>query len=323
MKKIFITAKLPGKSVEVLKSEFKVEVFPEDRLPTGDEILYGARDSDALITMVTDRIDSTVIDSCPKLRVVSNCGVGYENVDVLHATEKGVLVTNTPGVLTETTADLVWGLIFSVARRTVEGDTFVREGKFVGWRPTLLMGVNVHGKTLGIYGMGRIGTAVAKRARGFDMKVIYNNRKRNREAERETGARYVEFSSLLEESDFIVITAPLNDESRGRFGLEEFQRMRTSSVLVNVGRGPIVKEKELVRALRDGIIWGAGLDVYEAEPVIEEELLGLKNVVLLPHLGSASIETREKMADMAVENAVLVLEGKTPRNLVNPDVLQM
>ncbi len=323
MKKVFITAQLPGKSVEVLKSDFIVEVFPEDRSPTRDEILNVARDSHALITMVTDRIDSTVIDSCPNLMVISNCGVGYENIDVSYATEKGILVTNTPGVLTETTADLVWALIFSVARRIVEGDTFVREGKFVGWRPTLLMGVNVHGKTLGIYGMGRIGTAVARRAKGFDMQVIYNNRMRNEEAERETGAKYVEFSTLLEESDFIAVTAPLNDESGGRFGLAEFRRMKRTSVLVNVGRGQIVKEKELVRALKDGIIWGAGLDVYEKEPVIEEELFELKNVVLLPHLGSASMETRQKMADIAVENALRVLKGQTPRNLVNPKVLRM
>ena len=323
MKKVFITANLPGKSVELLKETFHVEVFPEDRSPTEDEILQGAKNSHALITMVADGIDKHIINSSPNLSVISNCGVGYENIDVPYATQQGIFVTNTPGVLTETTADLVWGLIFSVARRLVEGDSFVREGKFVGWRPTLLLGVNVHRKTLGIYGMGRIGRAVARRAKGFDMPVIYHNRKKNDEAERETGAKHVDFPTLLRESDFVVITAPLNEESRGRFGLQEFRQMKGSSVLVNVGRGQIVKEKELSLALKNGIIWGAGLDVYEREPLIEDELLNLKNVVLLPHLGSASRETRERMAEMAVESVIQALNGKTPRNLVNPEVLDI
>lgn len=319
---VFITANLPGKSVELLKKNFHVEVFPEECSPTQDEILQGAEDAHALITMVADRIDKNIIDACPNLTVISNCGVGYENIDVSYATRKGIFVTNTPGVLTETTADLVWALIFSVARRAVEGDSFVREGRFVGWRPALLLGVNVYGKTLGIYGMGRIGTAVARRAIGFNMRVIYHNRKKNEEAERETGAKHVDFPTLLAESDFIVITAPLNEESRGRFGLEEFQNMKRSSVLVNVGRGQIVKEKELAHALKEGIIWGAGLDVYEREPIVEEALLNLTNVVLLPHLGSASRETRERMAYMAVESVVQTLSGKTPRNLVNPRAIK-
>jgi glyoxylate reductase len=272
--------------------------------------------------MVSDRIDKKLIDSCPNLRVISNCGVGYENIDVTYATEKGIFVTNTPGVLTETTADLVWALMFSVARRIVEGDSFIREGRFKGWRPTLLMGVDVYGKTLGIYGMGRIGTAVGRRAKGFGMRVIYHNRRRNEESEREVGAMYVDFPTLLEESDFLVITAPLNDDTRGRFGLKEFRRMKRTSILINVGRGQTVREGELATALREGVILGAGLDVYEREPLVEEGLLGLKNAVLLPHLGSASRETRERMADMAVEGVDTVLRGRVPRNLVNPGVIR-
>ncbi len=321
MKKVFITAKLPGKSVEDLKRDYYVEVFSEERSPTEEEILQGARDAHALVTMVTDRIDRTVIDSCPSLLIISNCGVGYENIDVDHATRRGIFVTNTPGVLTETTADLAWALIFSVARRIIEGDSFVREGRFVGWRPTLFLGVDVHGKTLGIYGMGRIGTAIARRAKGFDMRVIYHNRKRNEESEKESGATYVDFPTLLRESDFVAIAAPLNEGSRGRFGLDEFRQMKRTAVLVNVGRGQIVKEKELALALEERIIWGAGLDVYEREPVVEEELLKLRHVVLLPHLGSASLETRERMASMAVESVVQTLSGEAPRNLVNPEVL--
>ena len=318
MKKIFITANLPGKVVEFLKKDFYVGVFTEERPPTRDELLKGAKDAHALITMLSDKVDRTLIDSCHNLRVVSNCAVGTENIDIPYATKRGIFVTNTPDILTETTADLAWALVLSVSRRVLEGDSFVREGKFIGWRPTLLMGLNIYGKTVGIYGMGRIGTAVGRRARGFDMDVIYHNINRNEEAEKGIRARYVDFSTLLRESDFLVITAPLNEYSRGRFGVEEFRRMKRTSVIVNVGRGQIIKEKELALALKQGIIWGAGLDVYEREPIIEEGLLNLKNVVLLPHLGSASQETREKMAEMAVENVMLGLSGKTPRNLVNP-----
>jgi glyoxylate reductase len=318
MKKVFITANLPGKSIELLKRDFHVAVFPEERTPTRDELQGGARDVHGLITMLSDKVDRTLIDSCLNLGVVSNCAVGTENIDIPYATRKGIFVTNTPGVLTETTADLAWTLIMSVSRRVVEGDAFVREGKFNGWRPSLLLGINVYGKTLGIYGMGRIGAAVGRRAKGFDMDVIYHNRNRSEEVEREIGARYVDFPAFLRESDFLVITAPLNEESQGRFGAGEFRQMKKNSVLVNVGRGQIVKEKELALALEKGIIWGAGFDVYEREPIVEEGLLKLRNVVLLPHLGSASQETREKMAEMAVENVVLALSGKTPRNLVNP-----
>jgi len=303
--------------------DYYVEVFSEERSPTEEEILRGARGAHALVTMVTDRIDRTVIDSCPSLIVISNCGVGYENIDVAYATKRGIFVTNTPGVLTETAADLAWALIFSVARRIIAGDSFVREGRFVGWRPTLFLGVDVHGKTLGIYGMGRIGTAIAKRAKGFDMRVIYHNRKRNEESEKESGATYVDFPTLLRESDFVAIAAPLNEDSRGRFGLDEFRQMKRTAVLVNVGRGQIVKEKELSLALEERIIWGAGLDVYEREPGVEEELLKLRNVVLLPHLGSASLETRERMARMAIESAVTLLRGEIPQNLVNPEVIKV
>jgi glyoxylate reductase len=321
MKKVFITANLPGNAVESLRKDFHVKIFPHERTPTQNELKKYAKDAHAIISMVSDRIDKTVIDSCPNLMIISNCGVGFENIDVSYATEKGIFVTNTPGVLTEATADLAWALIFSVARRIVEGDSFLREGNFNGWRPSLLLGFNVYGKTLGIYGMGRIGTAVGRRAKGFRMRVIYHNRKRNEEGEREIMADYVDFPTLLGESDFLVITGPLNEHSRGRFGIAEFRKMKKTSVLVNVGRGQIVKERELAIALKEGIIWGAGLDVYEREPLVEEGLLKLNNVVLLPHLGSATVETREKMAEMAIENVNLTLNGKIPLNLVNPGIL--
>ena len=322
MKKIYISAQYPGGSIERLRKKYEVREFQGERLPTRKELLEGARGSSAVITTVSDSVDKEFIDMLPGLKIVSNCGVGYENIDVDYATGKGIMVTNTPDVLTETTADLAWTLLMSVARRVIEGDAYVRGGEFKCWHPSLLLGHNVHGKTLGIFGMGRIGTAVARRASGFNMSVIYRSRSRKEESERETGAVYVDFSRLLEDSDFIVITSPLNEETRGRFGLEEFRRMKTTSIIVNVGRGPIIKEDELAAALRDGLIWGAGLDVYENEPEVNSELLELHNTVLLPHIGSASRETRESMIDMAVVSVELALEGKTPRHLVNPEVLE-
>jgi len=322
MNKIFITSQYPGDSVQRLSEKYDVVVYPKATLPTDKELLKTAKDSVALITTVADVVDKGLIDSCPDLKIVSNSGVGYENVDIPYATERGIFVTNTPNVLTETTADLAWALIFSVARRIIEADTYVREGKFTCWHPSLLLGMNIHEKTLGVYGMGRIGTAVAKRAKGFNMRVIYQNRSINQKAEDETGAEFVDFETLLKESDFIVITAPLTDDTRGRFGQKEFQKMKSTSIIVNVGRGPIIKENELATALKEGIVWGAGLDVFENEPEVNKNLLNLKNTVLLPHIGSASIETRERMINMAVTNVELVLSGDIPKYLVNPEVLE-
>lgn len=322
MEKIYVSTHYPGEPFERLRENYLVEEFLGTRLPTRDELLEGSRGSVAVIATVSDRIDKEFIDLLPGLRIVSNCGVGYENIDVPYATLRGVMVTNTPDVLTETTADLAWALLISAARRVVEADDYVRRGDFKCWHPSLLLGQNIHGKTLGIFGMGRIGTAAARRASGFGMRVIYNNRKRNEKAERETGAVFAEFPVLLKESDFIIATSPLTNETRGRFGMNEFRQMKRTAVIVNVGRGPIIKEKELAEALREGIIWGAGLDVYEKEPEVDPGLLKLKNTVLLPHIGSASSETRIRMIGMAVESVELALSGKTPKHLVNPEVLE-
>lgn len=317
MKKVFITARLPGDSVNRLSDKFDVHVFPGRKTPSMKQLVESASESSALITMVTDTIDREVIDNFKELRIISNCGVGYENIDTEYATEKGIFVTNTPGVLTEATADLAWTLLMSVARRVIEGDRLVRKGKFINWEPTLLLGQNIYGKTIGIYGMGRIGAAIAKRAPGFSMDIIYHNRNRRDDAERDTGAKYVHFETLLESSDFLVISAPLNSETNGRFGSEEFRLMKKTSVIVNVGRGKIIREKELAAALSEGEIWGAGLDVFENEPDVNEDLLMLDNTVLLPHLGSASYETRCMMAEMAVTSVEEALSGKTPSNAVN------
>lgn len=322
MEKIFVSAQYPGEPFERLRGKYRVEEFLGNRLPTRDELLERARGAIAVISTVSDRIDKEFIDLLSDLRIVSNCGVGYENIDVPYATGRGVMVANTPDVLTETTADLAWALMISAARRVVEADAFVRRGDFKCWHPSLLLGRNIHGKTLGIFGMGRIGTAAARRASGFGMRVIYNNRSRNEKGEGETGAVFVDFPNLLEESDFIIIASPLNHHTRGRFGMDEFRRMKRTAVIVNVGRGPIIKEKELAEALGEGIIWGAGLDVYENEPDVYPGLLELNNTVLLPHIGSASSETRIRMIEMAVESVELALAGKAPKHLVNPEVLE-
>ncbi len=322
MKKIFVTSQYPGESVTRLSQKFDVSVYPKAKVPSSEELLEYAKDSCALITTVADIIGRELIDRCPELKIVANAAVGYENVDIPYATSKGIFVANTPGVLTETTADLAWALMFSVARRLVEADAYVREGNFTCWHPSLLLGMNVHDATLGVFGMGRIGTAVARRAKGFNMRVIYQNRGKNEKAEAETGAEFVDFETLLKESDFIVVTAPLTDETRGRFGAEEFSKMKATSIIVNVGRGPIIKERELAEALKEGEIWGAGLDVFENEPEVDDELLLAPNALLAPHIGSASIETRVRMIDMAVESVELALSGEIPEHLVNPEVLQ-
>ena len=313
---------LPGRVIDDLNDSFDVEIFDKEDLPTKSEIIKGAKDACAIISTVSNRIDKEIIGNCPDLMIIANYGVGFENIDVSYATKQGIFVTNTPDVLTETTADLAWALMFAVARRVVEGDKVVRGGEFKRWGPNFLLGLDVHGKILGIYGMGRIGTAVARRSIGFGMRVIYHSRGRSIHAEEEIGCIFVDFNNLLKESDFLVITVPLSDATLGRFGLGEFKSMKNDSILVNISRGPIVKENELAVALEKGFIWGAGLDVYEREPEVEKRLLNMNNVVLLPHVGSASLETRVNMSEMAVANVVSALSGEVPKNLVNPEVLK-
>ncbi len=302
---------------ELLQQETEVTYHKEERPMTRQELMKALADKEGLLCMLFDRIDREVLEAAPRLRVVSNLGVGLDNIDVEAATQRGVVVTNTPGILTEATADLGWALLMATARLIPQAHQYTKEGRFTGLRYHIFLGKDLAGKTLGIYGMGRIGTAVARRARGFNMKIIYHNRKPNPEGEKETGARYVSFQELLRESDFLVIVTPLTPETRGRFGLEEFRQMKRDAILINIGRGPIVKEKELVQALKEGLIWGAGLDVYEREPQVEEGLLELDRVVLTPHIGSATVETRSAMGLMAAENLVRVLKGERPLHSPN------
>ena len=314
--KLFITRYIPEEAIKRLEEVFEVEIFPENRAITHEELKEKVKDIDALICLLTDNIDHEIIEAASNLKCISVYAVGYNNIDVETATKHSIVICNTPGVLTETTADLAWALIMSCARRIVEADRFVREGKFQGWEPMLMLGNDIFGKTLGIIGMGRIGRAVAHRALGFDMKVIYYDPQVDPES---LPSDYVsvDLTTLCQNSDFISIHTPLTPETRHLIGEKEFNLMKPTAILINTARGPIIDEQTLISALKEHKIAGAGLDVYENEPVIPEELIKLSNVILLPHIGSASYETRTKMALLAAENAIAVIEGKNPPARVN------
>jgi glyoxylate reductase len=290
----------------------------QDRPLTKIEIIRHAKNKAAMITMLSDPIDADVIDNCPGLKVIANYAVGYNNVDLAAAKRKGIVVTNTPGVLTETTADLTWALIMAVSRRVVEGDQLVRSGRWSGWSPTQLLGNDVSGKVLGIIGMGRIGQAVAQRAVGFNMKVIYSSRHRIKpKVERTFEASRLSLSELLRRSDFVSLHIPLTSETFRLIGKEQFTEMKKTAYLINTARGAVVHEAALVDALKKGAIAGAGLDVFEAEPKIHKELIKFANVVLLPHLGSASRETRIRMGEKVIENIFAVFGGHKAPAQVN------
>ena len=316
MAKIYVTCRVFADEIERLRDAgHDVTLRAEEGPISRDELLHHIGDVDALICLLSDRINAQVMAAAPNLRIIANLGVGYDNIDVPAARARAIVVTNTPGALTETTADLTFALLLSAARRIMEADEYVRAGKFLGWE--LLqehLGQDVFGKTLGIVGMGRIGTAVARRGHfGFGMSVLYHNRHRNTEAETELGARQVSFKELLERSDFVCVHAPLTEETRHLFDKDAFRLMKDSAILVNVARGPIVDEAALVWALESGEIAGAGLDVYEREPKISPGLLKLKErVVLAPHIGSATVETRRELARIAVDNVLFVLAGRSP-----------
>ena len=313
---LFLTRRIPEPAIKMLEEKFTLKINPNNRALTHQELIEGIKDAEALICLLTDNIDRTVINSAPKLKVISSYAVGYNNIDVEYATQLGIAVCNTPGVLTETTADLTWALILASCRRISESERFVRNGNFKGWEPILMLGQDVYGKTLGIIGMGRIGQAVAKRATGFEMRIIYYN-DISLSQTLAFEAREVTLKTLLQEADIITLHLPLTKETFHLISKEEFALMKESAVLINTSRGAVIEEKELIKALKTKRIFAAGLDVYENEPDIPQELLALENVVLLPHIGSASIETRTKMALLAAENAIAVMEGKEPPAKVN------
>jgi glyoxylate reductase len=314
--KVLVTREIPSAGLLALEP-FDVRVLHE-RPPERGELIDAVRGVSGILSTATEKVDGEVMDAASEaLRVIANMAVGYDNVDVEAAAERGVVVTNTPGVLDETTADVAFMLLLAAARRLGEGERLLRAGRWEWWGPKQLMGRDIWGKRLGILGLGRIGQAVARRAKGFGMDVLYYNRSRKEEAEQELGARYMDLDEVLETADFVSVHTPLTDETYHLIGPKELGRMKPTAILVNTSRGPVVDEGALADALAGGRIFAAGLDVYEEEPVVHPKLLELENVVLAPHIGSASIETRDKMAALAAENIVAVLSGQEPKTPVN------
>ncbi len=305
----------------MLQQRFECEVLDAEGVPR-EEIKRRLSDREGMVALLSVRVDDDLLDAAPRLRAVANYAVGFNNLDVPAMTRRGVLATNTPGVLTDATADLAFALILAVARRIAEGDRVVRAGQWKAWHPRFMLGHDVHGKVLGIIGFGRIGQAVARRARGFGMPVLYAGRHRvDAEREAELQARFVTLDELLRSSDFVSIHAPLNDETRHLIAEAQLRLMKRAAYLVNTARGPIVDEGALARALREGWIAGAGLDVYEDEPRVHAELLRCENAVLVPHVGSATVNARAGMAETAARNLIAALDGQRPPNLLNPDAL--
>lgn len=324
MSKIIITRKLPGRAFAELteSTEHEVIVNQFDRPWTSEELLENSKGADALLTLLTDKIDGEVIDAIgPQLKIVSNYAVGFDNIKLDQATEKGVVVTNTPSdEVNESVAEHAWALMLSVSRRVVESDESVRGGAYFGWEPDIFIGDNLYKKTLGILGMGRIGKMVASKAAGFNMKVIYHNRSRDEQSEKELGIEYVELDDLLKNSDYVTLHLPLTDETRHMFNAKTFEKMKHGSYLINTARGAIVDEHDLASALRHGHLAGAAIDVFDNEPYFNPEFLTMENIVLTPHIASATVDAREKMGEQAVGSILKVLKGEQPEELVNKEV---
>lgn len=323
MHKVLVTSPLPGKGLERLEAHCDVTVLSPDELVTEELLKQKVADKHGVISLLSDPFTAEVIAAAPNLKAIANYAVGFNNIDVAAATKQGVLVTNTPDVLTETSADLAWALLMAAARRLIEGDNLTRAGQFTGWKPDLLLGMDVYGKTLGIVGAGRIGQAVARRAQGFSMKVVYHNRNRLPKArEEELNMEYMPLTELLSEADFVSLHCPLTKDTHHLIGRKELELMKPSSILVNTARGPVVDEEVLVGFLQKGKLFAAGFDVYEQEPKLSEGLKELDNVVLAPHIASASEDTRRQMVEMVVDNILAALDGKRPPHLVNADAWQ-
>ncbi|KGM45661.1 D-glycerate dehydrogenase [Neobacillus niacini] len=316
--KVYITRKVPAEIVTKIEDYCQVRMWDEDDIPVPRVVLEEEiKDVEGLFCLLTENIDRELLEKAEQLKVISSMAVGYNNVDIEAAKEKGITVTNTPGVLTETTADLTFALLMAASRRLVESSDYLRNGNWKTWSPMQLTGQDIYGATLGIIGMGRIGASLAKRARGFDMNILYYNRSRKYDLEEELNLTFTEMDSLLKQSDFICIMTPYTPETKNLIGSRELSLMKNTAILINTARGGIVNEEALFHALKKGEIWAAGLDVFEQEPVsLDHPLLSLPNVVTLPHIGSASIKTRMKMADLAADNLLLALQNQTPKHVV-------
>ncbi|KGP71161.1 2-hydroxyacid dehydrogenase [Pontibacillus yanchengensis] len=315
---VYITRTLPEEIVEPFRETFTVKMWGSKEQPVDREVLLEeAGKADALITMLSDQVDEELLSKGENVKVIANLAVGFDNIDIKAAEKKGVTITNTPDVLTETTADLTFGLLMATARRLMEANEYVQNGDWKNWAPLLMAGHDIHHKTIGIVGMGRIGEAVAHRAKGFHMNILYHNRSRKQDAEEKLGAVYASLDELVTQADFVVCLAPLTPETKGMFNKEIFKKMKSSAIFVNASRGDNANEEDLYEALVEGEIAAAGLDVFENEPISEDHpLLSLQQVVALPHIGSASVETRKAMMNLCLENVQLVLNEKEPKTKV-------
>lgn len=320
--KLYIARKLPEPIEEMLSPFFDVKSNPSELLEEKEEFLRNIEGITALVTDSRVKVDEEVMNAAgSQLKVISNYAAGFNNIDVEAATRKGIAVTNTPGAVNNATADIAWALMFSIARRVAEGDRLIRTGEPWSWTPTFFLGRDFTGKTLGIIGAGRIGKTMAKRACGFDMEIIYVDGRVNEQMERELGAKRVDFERLLKEADYISIHTPLTPETRHMISEKEFAMMKPTTILINASRGPVVDEKALIEALKTHTIWGAGLDVFEKEPYVNPEFFKLDNVVMTPHIGTATSDARRDMAIMAAQNVLDIIEGKTPVGIINREVL--
>jgi glyoxylate reductase len=320
--KVFVTRRLPAVGLERIQERCDAEVWPEQMPPPYELLRDRASNCDGLVSLLTDRIDAALLDSAPRLKVVSNYAVGFNNIDVAAATERGVAVGNTPGVLTDATADMAFCLLIAAARRLVEACDYARTGHWKTWEPLGHLGQDLAGRTLGVVGMGRIGYALARRCRfGWDMRILYHDMRRNEQAEADLGATSVDLDTLLRESDFVSIHTDLNEKTRGLFNTERFRLMKPTAVLINTARGPVVNERDLIDALRSGTIFAAGLDVTDPEPPSPNaELLRLPNLIVAPHIASATVGTRNAMAQICADNLLAGLEGRPLPAWVNPEV---
>jgi glyoxylate reductase len=325
--RVFVTRKIPDEGLEMIREQFDIKVWPSEMPPNNQEIIENAKGCEGLVTLLSDPIGQDVIDNLPDLRVIAQYAVGYDNIDIVTATKKKIVVTNTPGVLTETTADLAWALMMAASRRIVEADNYVREKKWkVAWGPELLLGSDIYGATLGIIGLGRIGSAVARRAVGFDMKILYHTRSENeytKEIGKLTNSKEVDLETLLRESDIVSLHIPLTSKTHHLLDEDEFNLMKPGAILVNTSRGAVINESAMIAALKSGHLGAAGLDVFANEPLQEDSpLMNISKVVLAPHIGSASTTTRATMSIMCAENLIAALRGDIPPNCVNPEVFE-
>lgn len=321
--KVYVSRLLPKPAMDRIHAFCDAEVWEGELPPPRETLLAKVRNSEGLLSLLTDKVDAELMDKAPKLKVISNCAVGFDNIDVPEATKRGIIVGNTPGVLTDTTADFAFTLLMAAARRVVEGDKQVRAGLWKTWGPMILLGQDIHGATLGIIGLGRIGAAIARRAKGFGMRLLYFDVVRQKKLEDELSVQYSEFDKLIAESDFITIHTNLTPETHHLIGAKQFEKMKKTCILVNTSRGPIVDNTALYEALRSGKIGFAALDVTEPEPLpANHPLLTLDNVIVTPHIASASVVTRTKMGVMAADNLIAGLKGEMPPNPVNPEALK-